>query len=139
MAEIFKFELVSPERLLVSAEVTEVIVPGAEGYFTVLPRHAPFVATLRPGVLQVPGLKTKFSNIYVRSGIADVSPDGVLTILAEKAVPVEEMNAALYDSEIKVLEDLLDIAKEEDAKAQAAFTLERLRELREELGLAAAA
>jgi F-type H+-transporting ATPase subunit epsilon len=139
MPENFKFELVSPERLLVSAKVAEVIVSGSEGDFTVMAHHAPVITTLRLSILRVPGLKNEFSDIYVRSGIADVSPDGVLTILAEKAVPINEVDAAFYDSETKLLEDNIANAQSESAKTQAAFKLERLRSLREELGLATAA
>ena len=53
MAEPFQFELVSPERLLMSEPVDQVVVPGSEGYFTVLKGHAPFMSTLRPGVVDV--------------------------------------------------------------------------------------
>jgi F-type H+-transporting ATPase subunit epsilon len=139
MAETFKFELVSPERLLVSAKVTEVIVSGSEGDFTVMAHHAPVITTLRLSILRVPSLNNEFSDVYVRSGIVDVNLDGVLTILAEKAVPVKEVDAAFYDSEIKLLEDNLTNAQSEGAKTQAALKLDRLRGLRDELGLAAAA
>lgn len=137
MAESFKFELVSPERMLISAEVEEVIVSGSEGDFTVLPHHAPLVATLRLGILRVPRMDNEFAEIYVRSGIADVSPEGALTILAEKAVPLKELNATVYAAELKVIEDDLANAIDEDAKANAAYTLERLRGLRETFGVAA--
>ncbi len=53
MAETFKFELVSPERLLMSADVEQVVVPGSEGDFTMLPRHAPLLTALRPGLLEI--------------------------------------------------------------------------------------
>jgi F-type H+-transporting ATPase subunit epsilon len=139
MAETFKFELVSPERLLLSARVTEVIVSGTEGDFTVMAHHAPFITMLRLGILRVPGLKGDFSDVYIRSGIADVSPEGTLTVLAEKAVPVKEMNAELYRSEVRLLEDNIANFQEESAKTQAAFTLDRLRGLCQEFGLAAAA
>jgi F-type H+-transporting ATPase subunit epsilon len=139
MAETFKFELVSPERLLLSARVTEVIVSGTEGDFTVMAHHAPLITTLRLGILRIPGMKGEFSDVYIRSGIADVSHEGMLTVLAEKAVPVKEMNAELYNSEVKLLEHNIANAPDESAKTQAAFTLDQLRDLRSELGLAAAA
>ncbi|MEM8539512.1 MAG: F0F1 ATP synthase subunit epsilon, partial [Pseudomonadota bacterium] len=53
MADAFTFELVSPERLLLSEEVTEVVVPGTDGYFTVMANHAPTMSTLQPGVATV--------------------------------------------------------------------------------------
>ncbi len=139
MAEPFKFELISPERLLLSARVTEVIVSGTEGDFTVMANHAPIITTLRLGVLRVPGMKGNLSDVYVRSGIANVSPEGVLTVLAEKAVPLKEMDAEHFISETRHLEAQLANTQDESAKTQVAFTLDRLRDLRKELGLAAAA
>jgi F-type H+-transporting ATPase subunit epsilon len=136
MAETFRFELVSPERVLVSADVTEVIVPGAEGEFTVLPRHAPVVAMLRPGILRIPGMDGKLSQIYLRGGLADVGPDR-LTILAELALPVAEVDRAMIDREITNAEEDLADAEDEDKKRQAAETLEQLRTLSEALMAAA--
>jgi F-type H+-transporting ATPase subunit epsilon len=136
MAETFRFELVSPERVLVSADVTEVIVPGAEGEFTVLPRHAPVVAMLRPGILRIPGMDGKLGQIYLRGGLADVGPDR-LTILAELALPVAEVDRAMIDREIRNAEEDLADAEDEDKKRQAAETLEQLRTLSEALMAAA--
>ncbi len=136
MAETFKFELVSPEKVLVSADVAEVIVPGAEGDFTVLPRHAPVIAMLRPGILRIPGMDGKTSEIYVRGGLADVGSDR-LTVLAEQAVPVADLDRDLIAKEIKDAEEDLADAQDEDKKRQAQDTLERLRSLSEVLNLAA--
>ena len=74
MAEPLHFDLVSPERLLVSEEVESVVVPGAEGYFTVLARHAPFMSTLKPGLVEVKELSGGTQKIFVRGGFADVTP-----------------------------------------------------------------
>ncbi|NJM34519.1 MAG: F0F1 ATP synthase subunit epsilon [Rhodomicrobium sp.] len=136
MAETFRFELVSPERVLVSADVAEVIVPGAEGEFTVLPRHAPLIAMLRPGILRIPGMDGKLSEIYLRGGLADVGPDR-LTILAEQARPVADIDRALIDQEIRNAEEDLADAEDEDKKRQAAETLEQLRSLSDVLTQAA--
>jgi F-type H+-transporting ATPase subunit epsilon len=136
MAETFKFELVSPERLLVSADVAEVLVPGSEGDFTVLPRHAPVIAMLRPGILRIPGMDGRLGEIYVRGGLADVGPES-LTVLAEQAVPLAEVDRALLDREIKDAEAELADAQDEDTKRMAEDTLERLRSLSETLNLAA--
>jgi F-type H+-transporting ATPase subunit epsilon len=136
MAETFKFELVSPERLLVSADVAEVLVPGSEGDFTVLPRHAPVIAMLRPGILRVPGMDGKLGEIYVRGGLADVGPES-LTVLAEQAVPLAEVDRALLDREIKDAESELADAQDEDTRRMAEDTLERLRSLSDTLNLAA--
>jgi F-type H+-transporting ATPase subunit epsilon len=136
MADTFKFELVSPQRLLLSAHVTEVIVPGSEGDFTVLRHHAPFVAMLRPGILRVPGMEGELSAVYVRGGIADVNPAG-LTVLAEQAVPLASMDRGLIEQEIKDAEIDVAEAKDEDTHRQAADTLERLQSLQAVLGHAA--
>jgi F-type H+-transporting ATPase subunit epsilon len=136
MAETFKFELVSPERLLVSADVAEVLVPGSEGDFTVLPRHAPVIAMLRPGILRIPGMDGKLGEIYVRGGLADVGPDS-LTVLAEQAVPLADVDRAFLDGQINDAEAALADAQDEDTRRLAEDTLERLRSLSETLNLAA--
>ena len=135
MAETFKFELVSPERVLVSADVSEVIVPGSEGEFTVLPRHAPVIAMLRPGIVRTPGMDGRLGEIYVRSAFADVTPDR-LTILAEQALPVSEVDRALVAQEIRVAEDDLAEAENAERKRRAQETLDQLRSLDKVLNLA---
>jgi len=136
MAETFRFELVSPERVLVSADVGEVLVPGSEGDFTVLPRHAPVIAMLRPGILRIPGMDGRLSEIYVRGGLADVGPDS-LTVLAEEAVPLAEVDRAFIDGQISSAEADVADARDEDTRRLAEDTLERLRSLSETLNLAA--
>ena len=106
MAEPMRFDLVSPEQLLVSEEVESVVVPGSEGQFTVLARHAPFMSTLKPGVVEVRGLSGETRRIFVRGGFADVTPTG-LTILADRATPMEDMSAADFAEEIRAAEEHL--------------------------------
>lgn len=91
MAEGTKLEIVSPEKLLLSETVRSVTVPGAEGYFTVLGDHAPFMTTLRPGFITVVDSAGISHVYYVRGGFADVNPDG-LTILAEEAQDIAEFD-----------------------------------------------
>ena len=136
MADTFKFELVSPERLLVSADVAEVLVPGSEGDFTVLPRHAPVIAMLRPGILRIPGMDGRLAEIYVRGGLADVGPES-LTVLAEQAVPLADVDRALIAQEIEGAEAELAEAQDEDTRRMAVDTLERLHSLSSTLNLAA--
>jgi F-type H+-transporting ATPase subunit epsilon len=126
MAEPFQFDLVSPERLLMSEPVDEVVVPGAQGYFTVLKDHAPFMSTLKPGVVEVArgGVSER---IFVRGGFADVSSEG-LTILAEQAIPLAEVDPAMLAQEVKNAEE--DVADAKDAETRAAAEL-RLHQLRE--------
>src|ERR1700753_2971930 len=111
----FSFELVSPERLMFTGEVESVVVPGTEGEFTVLKDHAPLMSTLKPGIVTVAESSAKTSKLFVRGGFADVNPAG-LTILAETATPLEELDAAKLDAEIQNAgEDVAD-AKDDEAR-----------------------
>lgn len=134
MAETFKFSLVSPEKVLVSADVGEVIVPGSEGDFTVLPRHAPFISTLRPGILRIPGMSDGQSEVYIRGGLAEVNGES-LTVLAEKAVPLADFSSDSLREEIKALESDESTAIGEEAKIKSAERLQQLRTLGEDLNL----
>ena len=126
MAE-FDFELVSPERQLVSGKASEVVVPGSEGQFTVLENHAPFLSTLKAGILDVTMAGGEKTRIFVRGGFADASPKG-LTVLAEEAVPVSELKAETLAQSIRNAEEDVKDAKD-DMERQAAA--ERLAELKE--------
>lgn len=127
MAEPFQFDLVSPERLLLSEPVESVVVPGSEGYFTVLKGHAPFMSTLRPGVLDVTrGNGT--DRIFVRGGFADVNGDG-LTILAEQAIPLAEVDAAMLAQAVRDAEEDVADAKDGAAKDIAELRLNQLKEV----------
>jgi len=99
----FHFDLVSPERLLISGEVNQVDVPGAEGDFGVLAGHAPFVTTLRPGILTIKRNGGE-ERIVVFGGFAEVSPSG-LTVLADVATAVEDFDKAVLDAQIKKTEE----------------------------------
>ena len=126
----FPFELVSPEKLLISEEVEQVVVPGAEGEFGVLAHHAPFMSTMKPGVLKVyRSAGGEPQRLFVRGGFADVNPRG-LTILADEAIPMEEFDVSKIDAAIQdATEDLQD-AEGETAKRRAQEQLDRLRELK---------
>lgn len=91
MAEAFKFELVSPERLLVSEEVESVIIPGADGEMTVMARHAPVMSTIKPGVVTVKPVSGAEQRFVVFGGFADILPEGC-TLLAESAVAVKDID-----------------------------------------------
>jgi F-type H+-transporting ATPase subunit epsilon len=121
----FSFELVSPSRLVFSGEVEQVDVPGAEGDFGVLAGHAPFVATLRPGVLTIRdagGAK----RIFVRDGFAEVSAKG-LTVLAETAVPVENLDREAFAQAIKDAEAAVAASKDDAARWKAIEALDQLK------------
>jgi F-type H+-transporting ATPase subunit epsilon len=98
----FNFELVSPERVLFSGDVNSVVVPAAEGEITVLASHAPFMSAVRPGVVTVDGGK----RLFVRGGFVDVNAAG-LTLLAEQAVAVEDIDREKLSLDLKAAEDEL--------------------------------
>ena len=132
MAELFKFELVSPEDLLLSQDVQQVLVPGTEGNFTVLPGHAPVLSTMRPGVLDVVDEGGRENRIFVRGGVAEVNPKG-LTVLAEEAVPLEELSAEMLAQQIKNAEEDVADASEDEKRRRAQEALDHLRDLQRAL------
>ncbi|MEQ8655905.1 MAG: F0F1 ATP synthase subunit epsilon [Hyphomicrobiales bacterium] len=129
MADAFSFELVSPERQLVAGQATQVVVPGAEGQFTVLANHAPFLSTLKPGVLDVTMADGSTDRIFVRGGFADANPEG-LTLLAEEAQRLADMDMASLDQAIQdAREDAAD-AKDDASKTAAETKLAQLEEVK---------
>lgn len=127
MADPFQFELVSPERLLVSALVEQVVVPGSEGYFTVLKGHAPYMSTMKAGVVDVTQDGEK-QRIFVRGGFADVNASG-LTILAEQAIPLAEVDPDWLAQEVtNAQEDVVD-AKDGASRDSAEMRLQELKEV----------
>ncbi len=122
------FDLVSPERLLISAEVDQVDVPGSEGDFGVLDNHAPLMTALRPGVLTIQSQGKAGEKFFVRGGFAEVTPKG-LTILAEEAIPLAELDRAALEARIRNAEEDVSDAKEQAKREKAQETLDRLREL----------
>ncbi len=128
----FKLELVSPVKLLFSGEVDEVIVPGAEGEFTVLPMHAPVVSTLRPGILIVKA-GGNVTRLYVRGGFAEVNEKG-LTILAEDATAVEDVNMTEFAASVSAYEAKLASAASDEARFKMAETLFQLKAVQAQLG-----
>jgi F-type H+-transporting ATPase subunit epsilon len=127
MAEPFQFELVSPERQLMSEPVEQVVVPGSDGYFTVLKGHAPFMSTMKPGVVDVINGNEVF-RIFVRGGFADVSAAG-LTILAEQAIPLDEVDPEMLAQDIRNTEEDVADAKDGATKDAAETRLSQLREV----------
>jgi F-type H+-transporting ATPase subunit epsilon len=127
MAGTFKFELVSPERVLLSIDADQVVVPGSDGEFAVLAGHAPVIATLRPGVLDVTAGGSK-RRLFVKSGFAEVDPSR-LTVLAEKAYDVDEMSSSAIAEELKAAEADLAAAKDDNAKRMADTLVNELKRL----------
>jgi F-type H+-transporting ATPase subunit epsilon len=129
----FHFELVSPERLVFAGEVSQVDVPGEEGDFGVFAGHAPYIATLKPGVLTIYGDGGP-QRIVVQVGFAEVGPTG-LTVLAEQAVPVAEIDGTMITQTIKDTEEDLADADNDVSRDKARARLEQLNTLKSVLGL----
>jgi F-type H+-transporting ATPase subunit epsilon len=128
----FQFNLVSPEQVLFSGEVEHVVVPGSEGEFGVLAGHAPLVSTLRPGILKILG-PGQPQRIMVVGGFAEVGPDG-LTVLADMAVPVDELDPAVIAGQIKDTEEDIADAKSDRERDKLRQKLDQLRAMQELLG-----
>ncbi|QBK32045.1 F0F1 ATP synthase subunit epsilon [Roseitalea porphyridii] len=128
MAEGFQFELVSPEQLLVSTEVSEVVVPGADGYFTVLANHAPTMSTLQPGVAEVKQTDGQADKYVVFGGFVDVTPEAC-TVLAESAVRVSDIDRSDLEQRIQDAREDLDDAKDDDSRSKAQAYLDQLTTL----------
>jgi F-type H+-transporting ATPase subunit epsilon len=123
------FDLVSPERLLISADVDQVDVPGSEGDFGVLSGHAPVMTTLKPGVLSVIDGGKAPEKYFVRGGFAEVNPMG-LTVLAEEAMPLADLDTAALEQRIKNAEEDIADAKDDATRRRAQEHLDNLKELR---------
>jgi F-type H+-transporting ATPase subunit epsilon len=118
MAEQVTFELVSPAKLLLSQEVEMVVVPGAEGDFGVLPRHAPMLSTLRPGVIAIYENGVAVEKLFVADGFADVNETSC-TVLAEEATPVSEITLAEAKERLKQAQEAYQEADSDGARAAA--------------------
>jgi len=129
MADKIHFDLVSPEQMLLSEDVTMVTLPGTEGYFGVLAGHAPVISTLRPGVIEVKDGESGDMRIFVRGGFAEVDPTKVV-VLAEEAIPLADLDVEALESRIRDSEEDLTAAKTDSERARVAETLDYLRQLR---------
>ncbi len=127
MAGTFKFELVSPERILLSDVAEEAVLPGAEGQFTVLVGHAPVVSTLLPGVIIVK-LTASTKGIYIDGGFVEVNPESV-TVLAERAFIVEEADQRQLEEALGNAEAALAQAKDDDALRHLTCAIDQLKGL----------
>ena len=115
-----EFELVSPEKLLLSREVDMVVIPGAEGDMGVLPQHSPAITTVRPGTIVVYEGGAVTDRIFIAGGFAEVS-DNRCTVLAEEAMPVEDIDKASAEQALTVARHDV-VAAENDSQRNAAET-----------------
>ncbi|MCO5090857.1 F0F1 ATP synthase subunit epsilon [Bosea sp. (in: a-proteobacteria)] len=125
----FKFELVSPERILFSGDVVSVIVPPSEGEMTVLAGHAPLVATLKSGIVLVQTSESSGKEFFVNGGLVEVNQASA-TILAEQGRFIEDVDAAVLDAEILAMETRLTGAQGEEDRKRLSETLVQLREFK---------
>ena len=123
MADTVKFELVSPERLLLSTDVESVVVPGTEGDFGVFPGHARLISTVRPGVISVFQAGKVTDRIFVEGGFAEVTPEGC-TVLAEHAMPVSDLSRDQALQAIQDAKEDVEDAKDDGARKEANKALE---------------
>ena len=114
------FDLVSPERLLLSCTADMVTVPGSEGYMGVMAGHSPLVTALRAGMIDVMR-DGKDDRYFIRGGFAEVSPDKII-VLAEEAIPMTELDLAILDQRIADAQQD-EIAAKNDAERQKAAQL----------------
>ncbi|MBK9081294.1 MAG: F0F1 ATP synthase subunit epsilon [Rhizobiales bacterium] len=124
----FHFELVSPEKVLFSGDVDSVVVPASEGDMTILKDHAPLMTTLRPGVVDVT-TAGRTQRLFVRGGFADINAGGFI-LLAEQALPLEQLDGAAIEREIRDAGDDVADAKDAELKRRAQEKLDKLNELK---------
>lgn len=124
MTETTRLELVSPAKLLKSEAVEMVVVPGGEGDFGVLPRHAPMLSTVRPGVLAIYRAGKVTERIFIAGGLAEVDPERC-TVLAEEAVELSELSLDAAQARLKDARDALTAAAgdRDEAAARAALAV----------------
>ena len=115
MADKINFELVSPQRLLMSEAVDMVVVPGTEGDFGVIAEHAPLISTVRPGTITVYQGNEVSERIFVAGGFAEVTAERC-TVLAEEAEPLGDIDRAAVDSQLRDLRDDLGAAETEEER-----------------------
>jgi F-type H+-transporting ATPase subunit epsilon len=112
--------------MLLSEDASQVLVPGTEGEFTVLPGHAPVISALRPGVVDAALADARKVSVFVKGGLVEVDADR-LSMLAERAIPVEAMNAETIAAELETAEAELAAAGTDAARLAAATAVARLR------------
>ena len=132
MAETTLFELVSPERLIISKDVTMVVVPGSEGLFGVLPRHTSMLSALAPGVVDIYEEEVITERLFVVNGFAEVTADRC-TVLAEDVIPIENLNPDELEEKIEEMRvevrnaDDIDVPRLNGLIAQKEIVLQAMR------------
>ncbi len=123
------FELISPERILFSGEVRAVMLPATEGDMTVMPGHEPTMVTLNPGVVAVTDTQGHGHRAFVRGGFVEITGTSV-SVLAERALPPEELTRDRLDEEIVRLETMREVMRDDRALREADFAISRLEQVK---------
>ena len=134
MAEALKLELVSPEKELASRLVKQVVVPGTEGEFVAMPEHAPLLSTIKPGVLVISEISGQETRYFVRGGYAEMANDQLI-VLAERAIPLKQLDAAEIEKEIRWAEEDLEDARDDEERRKLQERLDFLSQLKQALEL----
>lgn len=129
MTDKIAFDLVSPERLLLSEDAEMVTIPGTEGEMGVMAGHEPLISTLKPGVIDVKGGSKGDSRFFVSGGFAEIGP-AKITVLAEESIAMAELDSAGLDRRIREAEEDLGLARSEADRAKVAESLDHLKQLR---------
>jgi F-type H+-transporting ATPase subunit epsilon len=133
MADTFHFELISPERKVVSADLSEAVLPGQEGDLAAMPGRALMILKLRPGVLTTKS-KDGEKQYFLSGGFADVGPQETV-VLTEYAIPLSDLTGEILDNEIGAAQEALDKAADDERRISAWDRLERLQTLKARLAL----
>ena len=104
MSEKIKFDLVSPDKVLLSDEVEMVTIPGGEGDYGVMYGHQPMITTLRPGIIEAETEKGSISKFYVDGGFAEITNLNC-SVLADDAISFSDLKKIEIENRIKVAED----------------------------------
>ncbi len=126
----FHFDLVSPEKIAFSGEVEQVDIPGVEGDLGVMAGHAPVVASVRPGILTIT-VGGKHEKIIVLGGLAEISDKG-LTVLADTATSVAELDREMFANQIAEMEEALK-EEEGDALDRAITRLDHFKAIQQQI------
>lgn len=123
------FELISPERVLFSGQVRAVMLPATEGDMTVMPGHASTMVMLNPGIIVVTDSQGHGHRAFIRGGFVEITGDSV-SVLAERALPPEELTRDRLDEEIVRLETMREAMRDDRARREADFAINRLEQVR---------
>ena len=133
MADMVTMDLVSPEKLLLSADYEMVVVPGAEGDFAVMAGHTPITSSLRPGVISIYEGDVEKDRIFVNGGFVQVADDKI-TVLAEEAIHVVDLNRGDLEQRIQNVAEDIEDATDDEVKRKAQENKDHLEQLLEALG-----